>query len=47
VACYTLGGGVSFLGRQYGLSASNVLAIDVVTADGQLRRGQQARASRL
>ena len=38
---YTLGGGVSFLGRKYGLSASNVRAIDVVTADGQLRRADR------
>ena len=38
VTGYTLGGGVSFLSRKYGLSASNVLAIDVVTADGELRR---------
>jgi len=41
VAGYTLGGGVSFLGRKYGLSASNVLAIEVVTADGQLRRADR------
>jgi hypothetical protein len=38
VTGYTLGGGLSFLGRKYGLSAANVRAIDVVTADGQLRR---------
>ena len=40
---YTLGGGVSFLGRKYGLSASNVRAIDVVTADGQLRHADSER----
>jgi UDP-N-acetylenolpyruvoylglucosamine reductase len=34
---YTLGGGVSFFGRKYGLSANNVRAVEVVTADGQLR----------
>ncbi len=38
VTGYALGGGVSFLGRKYGLSASNVKAIQVVTADGQLVR---------
>jgi hypothetical protein len=41
VAGYTLGGGVSFLGRKYGLSASNVRAIEVVTADGQPRRADR------
>jgi hypothetical protein len=41
VAGYTLGGGVSFLGRKYGLSASNVRAIELVTADGQLRRADR------
>jgi hypothetical protein len=35
VAGYTLGGGVSFLSRKYGLAASNVRSIEVVTADGR------------
>jgi hypothetical protein len=38
VVGYTLGGGVSFLGRKHGLAASHVLAADVVTADGTLVR---------
>jgi FAD binding domain len=38
VAGYTLGGGMSFLGRNYGLTANNVLAIEMVTADGRLVR---------
>ena len=46
VAGYTLGGGVSFLGRKYGLSASNVRAIEVVTADGQLRRADREYRAR-
>jgi FAD/FMN-containing dehydrogenase len=32
---YTLGGGMSWLSRAYGLSANNVEAIDLVTADGR------------
>ncbi len=35
---YTLGGGLGWLGRKYGLSADNVLAFELVTTDGQLRR---------
>jgi len=35
VTGYTLGGGLSFLGRKYGLAASNVLAAEVVLADGR------------
>jgi FAD/FMN-containing dehydrogenase len=35
---YSLGGGVSWLARKYGLSANSILAIEVVTADGRLRR---------
>ena len=34
----TLGGGFGRLGRKFGLSIDNVLSMDVVTADGQLRR---------
>jgi hypothetical protein len=38
VTGYTLGGGLSFLGRKHGLAASNVTAAEVVTADGRLVR---------
>jgi hypothetical protein len=38
VAGYTLGGGISWLARSHGLAANSVLAIEVVTADGVLRR---------
>jgi FAD/FMN-containing dehydrogenase len=34
----TLGGGISWLARKYGLSANNVLAAEVVDADGVERR---------
>jgi hypothetical protein len=38
VAGYTLGGGLSWLGRSYGLAANSVTAVELVTADGILRR---------
>jgi hypothetical protein len=38
VVGYTLGGGLSLLGRSYGSAAASVLAIELVTADGKLRR---------
>ncbi len=38
VVGYCLGGGVSWLARRHGLAANNVLAIELVTADGRLRR---------
>lgn len=34
----TLGGGISYLVRKYGLTIDNLLAADIVTADGQLLR---------
>jgi len=37
VAGYTLGGGMGWLGRAYGLAANNVESFEVVTADGQFR----------
>ena len=38
VVGYTLGGGYSWLGRKYGLAASRVTAIEIVTGDGEFRR---------
>ena len=38
VVGYTIGGGISWLGRSYGLAANNVEAIEVVTAEGRLVR---------
>ena len=38
VVGYTLGGGLSFLGRSYGVAANSVTAIEVVTADGDIVR---------
>ncbi len=35
VAGYTLGGGLSFLSRKYGLAANNVRSIELVTADAR------------
>jgi FAD binding domain len=37
VAGYTLGGGMGWLGRAYGLAANNVERFELVTADGQFR----------
>ena len=38
VAGYTLGGGLSWLGRSHGLAANSVVGLEVVTADGSVRR---------
>jgi FAD binding domain len=37
VTGYTLGGGLSWLGRKYGWACNNVTAIEVVSADGEPR----------
>jgi hypothetical protein len=41
VVGYTLGGGISFLARKYGLAANHVRAIELVTADGRLVRADR------
>jgi FAD/FMN-containing dehydrogenase len=38
VVGYSLGGGISWLARKHGLSANHILSIEIVTADGELRR---------
>jgi FAD binding domain len=38
VTGYTLGGGLSWLGRRYGFACNRVTAIEVVSADGERRR---------
>ena len=43
VVGYTIGGGIGLLSRRYGLSANNVHAIELVTADGQLVRADRER----
>jgi FAD/FMN-containing dehydrogenase len=42
VVGYTLGGGMGWLGRTYGLSANNVRSFEAVTADGRLVRADAA-----
>lgn len=38
IAGFTLGGGIGWLARKYGLTSDNLLSVDVVTADGRLVR---------
>ena len=42
VTGYTLGGGIGWLTRRYGLAASSVTAAEIVTADGRLVRADPA-----
>jgi FAD/FMN-containing dehydrogenase len=41
VVGYTLGGGLSWLGRKYGLAANRLLSVELVTADGELVRASR------
>jgi len=47
VTGYTLGGGLSFLGRRHGLAANNVTAAEVVTTDGRWVRADNEHESDL
>jgi FAD binding domain/Berberine and berberine like len=38
VVGYTLGGGIGFLARRYGLACNSVSAVEIVTADAELHR---------
>jgi FAD/FMN-containing dehydrogenase len=42
IAGLTLHGGVGHLRRKYGLSIDNLLSVDIVTADGQLRTASES-----
>jgi hypothetical protein len=47
VVGYTLGGGMGWLARKYGLAANNVTSFDVVTADGRMLRADASHESDL
>jgi hypothetical protein len=42
VAGLTLGGGIGHVRRKYGLSCDNVLRVEIVTADGQVRTASES-----
>jgi len=42
VAGLTLGGGLGWLMRQHGLACDNLVAVEIVTADGEVRRASAA-----
>jgi FAD/FMN-containing dehydrogenase len=47
VVGYSLGGGMGWLARRHGLQANSVTAIELVTADGELRRVDHEREPEL
>jgi len=47
VVGYSLGGGVSWLGRRYGLAANSVTAIELVNAEGELVRADAEQNAEL
>jgi FAD/FMN-containing dehydrogenase len=42
IAGLTLGGGIGFLSRQYGLTCDNLLAVELVDADGHVLRASES-----
>ena len=46
IAGLTLGGGVGWLARKYGLTCDNVVSFELVTAEGEVLSRQRRRASR-
>src|SRR5690606_22015594 len=42
IAGLTLGGGLGWLRRKYGLSVDNLLSVDIVTADGRLLKANES-----
>lgn len=47
VAGFTLGGGFGWTSRKFGFAADNLLEIDVVTADGRIRRASERNDAEL
>jgi len=47
IAGLTLGGGVGYLRRKYGLSCDNLLSVEMVTAEGELLRANESENSDL
>ena len=41
VAGFTLGGGMGFLRRKWGLACDNLISVEIVTADGQILRASE------
>lgn len=41
IAGLTLGGGFGWLSRQFGLACDNLISVEIVTADGKVRRASQ------
>jgi FAD/FMN-containing dehydrogenase len=41
VAGFTLGGGIGWLARKYGLALDNLISVDLITADGELLKASE------